>query len=127
MPTPLVARRSRRPGVLCAVPIFEQPKDRVQFGGGTLELLDSLRHKLLGFGKVVGVIERILFQPLEAIELELLLFHLTDVELAPTVLLGIGWPPLASPAWIRPVALLKLGEVLCRKRPILLCDAGNIG
>ena len=68
--------------------------------------------------QIVGVLERLLLQPLEPVELELLLLDLDNTEVAPAVLLRVGTFPLALAVRIAPGMILggALGNLADRLR-----------
>src|SRR5947208_954015 len=84
--------------------------------------LAAVRRQLLWLGQIVCVLQRLLFKPLEAVQLELALPYLRYLEAAPAVLFRVPWLPLTLAVGVRAVALLELGEVGWRQGAVLLGD-----
>jgi hypothetical protein len=66
-----------------------QRQHLAEVADGALQFLDGITGQILRLGQIVGVVEGLFFQPLEAVELELALFHLADWEAAPAVFLRV--------------------------------------
>src|SRR6266487_4995815 len=124
MPSPPADRRSRRCARAAGV---QQPQYAIEFDDCLLEFGDRVDRQLLGLGEVVPVFRALLLEPLEAVELEVTLLDLADVEAAPTVFLGVPNLSLRASIGIRAVAPLELREVPWRKWAALLRNRRNVG
>src|ERR1022692_4817590 len=105
----LPATRRRRS---CLAPVGKQGKNLVQLPDRALQFADGFTGQLVGVGEVVGVFERILLEPFEAVELELAFAHLGDLELAPAVVRRIGGAAAGVAQRIGAEALLEALEML---------------
>src|ERR1022692_2411718 len=99
----LPATRRRRS---CLAPVGKQGKNLVQLPDRALQFADGFT------GQLVGVFERILLEPFEAVELELAFAHLGDLELAPAVVRRIGGAAAGVALRIGAEALLEALEML---------------
>ena len=111
-PTPREARRSRT-GLHAAPASLQHHEHRVQLLDRPFQLRDRVRRQFLGLGQFVGVFERFVLEPLEAVELVVALLDLVDVRSVasgpPVESLGLAFAPAVG---VVAVALLELGEVL---------------
>ena len=76
-----------------------------------LNLFHRLRNQLFRLWQLVRVVGFFVAEPLEGIELVVLLLDLVESETTPSTLLGVGLSTLVSTAGLVAVALLELGEM----------------
>ncbi|WP_245619320.1 hypothetical protein [Methanogenium cariaci] len=116
--------------LVCCIPVPpHQFNYCVQLGDRRFQLIDGLGRKLLREGgEVVSVFERVVPQPFQGVDLVVAFLELCDVEFVPAVARGGVLRVAGGRPAVRVVTktLLKLGEVLLVKWPVLLCDTWNI-
>src|SRR5438034_9900052 len=82
-------RRPRRDLRIHSV-AFKQHQHPIQLCYSLFQLADGVSGQFLRRRQLVRVFERVFLDPLEAVELELLLLHLGNVEASPTVLFRVA-------------------------------------
>src|SRR5690348_8365404 len=88
-PSLLATRRSCwRPRLAVAGAVLQHAQHGVETCGRGLQLGERVGNQLLGLGKLVGVVERVLLEPLEAVEFVAALLDLADVESMPAVVVA---------------------------------------
>ena len=111
---------------LAPVPVLQQGQHLIQLPHRCLQLADGVGGEFLGLGEIGGVFQRVLLQPLEAVQLEGTLLDLGDVERPPAVFLGVLRLPFGPAVGIAAVALLEVGEVRLGEWTVFLGNPGDV-
>ncbi len=119
--------RSHGPCSCGSLRVVEHLLQLMQLGGGGLQLGDSVGDEFAGLWKLIGVVELLVADPLESVELVVVLLDLVDREAAPATVARVSLAALAPAVRVVAVALLELGEVLRGERSALLGDLRDVG
>lgn len=120
-PTPRATPELHPRSYLNRLLLFHEGNDFFQVIDHGLQLGDGFGGKVLRFGKIVGIVEGVVLDPVD-IELVVPFLDRLQGEAVEAFALGAGGEAIR----IGTIALLKLGEVGGSERSILLSDTGHI-